>query len=200
MRLHVLLGICSCAALLAANCSADTWHDADFQPRIEVEYEVFLSSGMKTALEKYAPGFQIWKAPDFHPMLRGMYVYKSSRPDRAFLAGQALSAVIGDFNGDGLPDAALMGRTKTDEALLVVLSKGVRYEVVEIYKYPYKGGEAAGARESFLENIAPRKFKPNVEDKPLNLKHDGFIHGVFEKASSLYYYSNGKFLQYALTD
>ena len=176
------------------------WHDADFQPRIEVEYEVLLSSGMKTALEKYAPGFKTWKAPDFHPMLRGTYNYKSYRPDRAFLAYQTLSAVIGDFNGDGLPDSALMGHTATDEALLVVLSKGVRYEVIEIYKYPYKDAERTATREAYMEYVAPRKFKPHTENKPLVLKHDGFIHAGFEKGSSLYYYIDGKFLNYALSD
>jgi len=200
MQRPAFIGICFCVLLFASDCSAGTWYDADFQPRVEVEYQVLLSSGMKTALEKHVPGFELWKARDFNPMLRALYDYKSYHRDRDFLAYQTLSAVVGDFNGDGLPDAALMGHTKTDEVFLVVLSKGIGYEVVEIYKYPYKGGEKMGAREAYLEYAAPQKLKPNVEKNSLNLKHDGIIHAGFEKGSSLYYFSNGKFLEYTLSD
>ncbi|MBI5178701.1 MAG: hypothetical protein HZA04_05530 [Nitrospinae bacterium] len=127
MQRPALWGACLWVLLSVIQCSA-AWHEAGFQPRIEVEYKVFLSTGMTAALNKYDPEFKIWRAQDFHTMWRGLYDYKSFQPSRSFLAYQTPSAVIGDFNGDGIPDAALSGHTKKYQALLVVLSKGQMYE------------------------------------------------------------------------
>lgn len=212
MQTPALWGVCLSVLLSAVHCSA-AWHDAGFQPRIEVEYKVFLSTGMKAALKKYDPEFKIWRPQDFGAIWRGLYEYKSFQPSRSFLAYQTPSAVIGDFNGDGIPDAALSGHTKTYIARLVVLSKGKIYEVIVIdkssFEHPYsdmeymdfQNGKKNWQIEGSLELVKPGKIKaePAYNRPEIDLKTDAFQYGG-ESASSLYYYSNGKFLEYALSD
>lgn len=93
-------------------------------PRIE--YSVVLSSAMASALRFYNPDFMLWGQKNFTPMLVSTYKYSlQSVP----------SAVIGDFNGDGIIDAVLMGHDKTDELLIAILSKFGKeeYKVVGIW-------------------------------------------------------------------
>lgn len=184
------------------------WDDTSFQPKIEIKYEVILSTGMKVALTKYDPEFQIWKAEDFHPMVRELYTFTHSHPWRSFLAYQTLSAVIGDFNGDKIPDIALMGHNKTHRKRIVILSKNGKYHVVEFFKHllinPMTPNHKIGGGniQVYLELIAPGKINANPDFKrpEIDLKTDAFKVCFFETASSLYYYSNGKFISYALSD
>lgn len=185
------------------------WYDADFKPRVKVEYEVILSTGMEVALKIHDLEFKIWEARNFHPMLRGLYNFKSFQPWRSFLARQTPAAVIGDFNGDDIPDVVLMGRNKTHGKKIAVLSKKSSYFAIEFSeKYPLANPLAPqhviGEEniEEFLEFFPSRKIeaRPAFKRPALNLKSDAFIFGVFEKASSIYYYNNGKFVSYTISD
>lgn len=185
------------------------WYDAEFQPRVEMEYKITLSSAMGSALKVYDPEFEIWSAQNFHPMLRGLYEYKSFEPWRSFLAYQTPSAVIGDFNGDDIPDVILLGHSKTHGKRIVVLSNNTGYFVIEFTeKYPltdrftpnHKIGE--GNIEECLELIPPGKIKaePAYNRPEIDLKTDAFKFGNFEGSKAIYYYDKGKFIDYALSD
>lgn len=178
-------------------------------PEVQIEYKVALSSAMETALRNYDPEFEIWGAKAFAPLLRNIYEYKSAGHSRPFFAWQTPSAVIGDFNGDNLPDAALLGRNKTHGKRIAVMSAPAGYSVVEFTEiYPltdpmvphHKKGE--GNLEEYLELLTPRKIKaePAFGRPEIDLKTDAFQFGVFEKASGVYLYKNGKFVDYALSD
>lgn len=185
------------------------WYDAGFQPKIEIEYKIILSTGMRTALKEYDPEFKIWKMQDFNSMLRmGFYSFKPDRPGRHFLAYQTPSAVIGDFNGDNIPDIVLLGHDKIREKVIVILSKNSKYHIIELIKYPltYSALEpgykiSGGNVEAYLRLISPGKIKaaPAYDRPELDIKTDAFEFGMFERASDLYYYSDGKFIKYALS-
>ncbi|PIS47328.1 MAG: hypothetical protein COT17_03995 [Elusimicrobia bacterium CG08_land_8_20_14_0_20_51_18] len=184
------------------------WYDAGFHPRVEMEYVITLSSAMETALKWYDPEFEIWSPRDFHPMVRGLYEYKSFEPWRDFLAYQTPSAVIGDFNGDEVPDAVLMGHNKTQGKTIAIISKEGKYTLVEINSGPLKNPLAPEyARgdnniEDYMELVPPGKIKaePAYNRPELDLKTDAFKTVVFEKCGSIHIYKDGKFEDYALSD
>lgn len=81
---------------------------------VEIDYKITLSTSMAQALQIYNPDFRIWRRARFNLEAIKDYHYKTV---------QSPSAVFGDFNGDGIIDAVLMGYDKTDEMLIAVLSK-----------------------------------------------------------------------------
>ncbi len=70
---------------------------------MEISYDVVLSSAMNEALKKRHPDFKIWKQVNFDPEVVKEYRYTFR---------QAPSVVFGDFNGDNIVDAVLMGYNK----------------------------------------------------------------------------------------
>lgn len=177
-------------------------------PKIEiVEYTVILSTEMAVALKKYDPEFEIWEAWDFDHLFQEMYSYGGSS-GKYIINYQAPSAVIGDFNGDKIPDIALLGHNKTHEKRIVVLSEPAGYEVVELFNYPLsvslsptaKKGRISMGKCIELVPVGRRiKAEPAFNRPELNLKTDAFEYGG-ERGSSLFYYKNGKFIEYCLSD
>jgi len=93
---------------------------------VEVDYKITLSTSMAKVLQIYNPDFRVWTRARFNLELIKNYPYKAS---------QSPSAVFGDFNGDGIIDAVLMGYDKTDELLIAILSKSGKeeYKVVGVW-------------------------------------------------------------------
>ena len=181
-------------------CSVGWCADANF-PRVEIEYKIELSSAMKTALEKHEPDFEIWGAQDFVPEIRQWYTYQCFKPWRSFLAYQTPSIIIGDLNDDKAPDVVLLGNDKICPVIIVLLSKNKEYEVIRLTDFPLYSNEEKEELEVLLEYVPPQKIQTVYENnRLLDLKNDAFSVVAFEKCSSLYYYSNGKFVQYGLTD
>jgi hypothetical protein len=189
-----------------ANLSFAGGFGADFRPKIEIEYKVILSTGMEDALKAYDPEFEPWKALDFEPFLRNIYTYGPATGEY-FRTYQTLSAVIGDFNGDKIPDIALLGHNKTHEKKIVILSKNTIYKVVELLNYPLTDPLYPAAKKGdgnigrCLEFVPPGliKAEPAYNRPELTLKTDAFKYGG-EQGSTLYFYKDGKFIDYPYSD
>ena len=205
MNTSALLGLFLFLSLPASRSFAGGF-DVDFKPKIEVEYKVLLSTGMEAALKAYDPEFEIWKAQDFDPFLRNVYTYGPT-PGEYFRTYQTLSAVIGDFNGDKIPDVALLGHNKTHDKRIVILSKDTGYVIVELLNYPLTDPLFPTAKKGdgnigqCLELVPSGKIKAELAyNRPeLNLKTTAFKYGG-EQGSTLYYYQDGKFIDYSLSD
>lgn len=179
-------------------------------PRIDFEYKVILSTGMDLALKEYDPEFHVLEANNFHPLLRKTYPYKVFWFDRAGVIGyQTPPAVIGDFNGDANPDAVLIGRNKTHGKRIAILSSGNKYIVIEFSAGPLLNKPISpshknedGRVEGCLRLIPPGKIKaePAFNRPEIDLKTDAFTYGGFEGSQGVYYYHEGKFIDYALSD
>lgn len=189
-----------------ANLSFAGGFDTDFRPKIEIEYNLTLSTGMEAVLKAYDPEFEIWKAQDFEPFLRDVYTYGPSTGEY-FRTYQVLSAVIGDFNGDKIPDIALLGHNKTHEKRIVILSKNGSYEIIELLNYPVTDPLHPTAKKGngnigrCLEFVPPGviKAEPGYNRPELNIKTDAFKYGG-EQGSTLYLYQDGKFNDYPYSD
>lgn len=180
----------------------DSWDKATTRPAIAVEYTVTLSSAMQAALKKFDPAFVPWQAANFSRILRALYEYKSFAPWRDFLSYQTPSVVIADFNGDKMPDAAMLGHNKTHGRRLVVLSSPKGYLVRQFEEDYSLENHNPSNMENYLEYVEPKKIKaePAYERPELNLKNDAFIFGGFETWSSIYVFDGTKFVNYALSD
>ena len=183
---------------------AAEWEKGNVKPHIAMEYTVTLSSAMLAAIEKFDPDFKPWEARSFTITLRGIYEYKSFRPDKNFLSYQTPSVVIADFNGDGLPDAAMLGHNKTFVRRLVLLSSPKGYSVMKFDEdYTLSANKLANnALEEYLEYVAPKKIRanPSYERPELDLKNDAFMFGVFEKFSDIYIFKESGFVNYVVSD
>ena len=73
------------------------------EPKIKIEngvYQLSIGKDALQALKKFDPNFQIWTEDAFMPSAKKYY--KSS-------IKQTLAGVVGDFNGDKIPDVVLSG-------------------------------------------------------------------------------------------
>jgi len=82
---------------------------------------------MRQALDRYDRTFRLWNYDEFASWVRQGFPPN----DRA-----ALSAILGDFNGDHLPDLVLNGRTRQDGVIVVLLSDSAGYRAVEVSRWP----------------------------------------------------------------
>lgn len=174
------------------------------KPGIEISYKIILSTLMAKALEKYSPDFKIWQAQDFIPPIRATEIVPPN---------QFPSCLFGDFNGDGIIDAVLMGQDKTNELVIAVLSKHNAYEITEIERFPFidpkeiwtitepdKKEYGLSHSLTLLTRGKVVKTFPNPSSLEITLMTDAFVIEYFEKASRLYIYKDGRFISYPLSD
>lgn len=173
-------------------------------PRIEINYKVVLSTPMSEALAKHDPNFRIWEAGDFHPDLIRLYRFTSFENWRNFVSYQTPSAVIGDFNGDGAPDVVLTGRDNTDDKVIVILSSGAIFNVVDVEKGPLIESVLAGKGtvEKSLGLVPPRRVKPapSYNLPPFDLKTDAIEIAFLDRGARIFIYKDGKFEIYSESD
>lgn len=105
-RLAVCLALFVCSGNLFSVHSSEVsgvTFKTGVEPKVEISYDIVLSSAMSEALKKRYPDFKIWKQVNFDPEVVREYRYTDY---------QSPSGVFGDFNGDNIVDAVLMGYNK----------------------------------------------------------------------------------------
>ncbi|MFC2135669.1 hypothetical protein ACFLTH_13725 [Bacteroidota bacterium] len=152
---------------------------------------VFLPFAMQTALENFDPDFKMWTLSDYNSLLLSWYPY--SDKNLPFVA-------LGDFNGDLIQDAILHGHNKTATMIICILSAKSKYKVLTLSKNIISNWSESSHSEIYITHVGPGLINSAFEDKPLYLKTDAFAIGYFEKASTLYYYKDGGFLEYTTSD
>ena len=199
------LRVFASAAILVLALIALNSHDASAGSRPRLSYvqgrhTVELSPKMNAAIRRFDATFVPWLDEDYLPSIRKYYRYTER---------QSPFAVLGDVSGDGRIDAILDGRTSSRSVLLAVLSRGGGYRVLVIESGelidPRTQGYVASTgleygKDSCLNYFAPRRIKTSYERLPLYLRHDAFELGYCERASTVYYYRNGRFHTYTTSD
>ena len=169
-------------------------------PRIEPRPEgpaLVLPEAMERALLAAVPGFTHSLVSDYDPDLQ-KYATASE--------GSALFAAIGDFNGDGRADVAVDGHDATHGYLLVLLTEPASIRVFTIRKSPLGSIDQRTGRIDFLVLVPRGVIQADTledgeyEKVSVPLEHDAFDLAWFEKASTLYYWRKGRFVNWITSD
>lgn len=89
------------------------------------KHRLQMTPKMEQALKNAAPTFKQYLPEDYPKDLPEEYKFNSS---------QMLSAVIGDFNGDGRKDIVIVGADDKGDVTYKIISKGKGYQVSEFWK------------------------------------------------------------------
>lgn len=163
---------------------------------------LFLSRAMRHSLEENAPDFRTWWPR--HYLSSVIWNYKFSSISAPF-------AVLGDFNKDGVVDAALHGHDRKSDLVIVLLSKVEVFDVTALersaaFDMPVGPRDDTGLGEEpfglskFLTYFPPGKLSSSREKGQLVLDRDAFRVSQLGQASKVYYFSKGNFLSYSLAD
>ncbi|HJQ53984.1 MAG TPA: hypothetical protein VJ825_09080 [Gemmatimonadaceae bacterium] len=144
------------------------------------EYVVRLSPAMGQVLFDSLPGF-IPFAPTTYPAKIHNWVALSDT------AAKPLSVVIGDFDADSIPDAAMIGDSRDSLAMVMVISnkKGGAKPRLLLFFRP-QAYNPAYAHYDYLSPKKPGRLSPDFV-----LRADGVEYVVYDKTSSVYYLDNG---------
>ncbi|MHB1863768.1 MAG: hypothetical protein ACYCVL_12445 [Gemmatimonadaceae bacterium] len=155
-------------------------------------FRLELPTAMVRLLRDSAPGFQPWGMDRYDPDVRRTY----------FLSYRAVpSAVIGDFNGDGIPDVVADGRTGTEALEVCLLSQGNGYRFIVLRRGGLDATVAArGSEIRYLVFHPPGQIGPGLGTDSVLLRTDAFEEVYFEKASVLYYWNGKEFKQWQTSD
>jgi hypothetical protein len=154
------------------------------------------SPAMRRVLDSYAPGFRPWRLEDYGR--EGMEAWAGD-------PANALFAVVGDFNGDGVPDVALDGHDRTHNYRFVILSSdSATFTVRELTrKWRRSPREWNGQKKpDFFLPARPGLVRApeSLEPEPLRLETDA-IHVVYDsQASVVLYWREGCFREYFTGD
>lgn len=190
--LTVILFVSAGLSYCAEPISDDVRHQYPqlFREYVKYSYQITLPPGMLKALEKYDPAFKILKMEDFAEELRIL----TQASAMAFSERSCYSAVFGDFNGDGLLDAAVLGRTqkiKGTDLLLVILAEGNEdYKVVEAARFG-----AANHETMSIALSSPGETPTACGGEPVNLKNHGILINNGVGSSVLYWDTQHKNFQ-----
>ena len=128
------------------------------------------------------PGFRWWWPQHYASSVIQQY---------AFSSFSAPFAILGDFNKDGVVDAALHGHEKTRDLILVLLSVEKNFKVIEIEQDSSSWSPVWDIASKFLARVRPGKLTSPLETAPLVLVRAAFQVNQFGKNSSVYYFSKG---------
>lgn len=89
---------------------------------------LILPPRFEAALARYAPAFRRWQDSEFIASVKEGYPYTQH---------QAPSAVIGDFNSDGVLDAAVLGKSGSERVLLALIDTAGSVRISELERSPH---------------------------------------------------------------
>lgn len=166
-------------------------------PRIALgtdTHTVMLPGPMYRALMARAPGFRVWQPMEYDAGIGRGY---------QFTERQALSVVIGDFNGDRRADVVLEGVGDSLYLEAVLLSHADSVQLVELGAVRGTPPTEPRCSDSYLQFTPPGRYSSveiELEAEALVLETDAFSSIGFEKSSEIYYWRNGEFHRYATGD
>jgi len=186
-------------------------------PRIEIrgtEATLILPPSMARALRAFDPDFTPRKLTDYPEWVwkKRKCSPRSACEKEQVNSRQALFAVIGDFNGDGILDVIVDGDNKNYGRRLAIMSSrnGFKVTQIEVSAHISISREvAAAARElgnpneglySGMYLVTKKTLRSGHESKPLVLAADAYEVVFWEKAAVVRYYRGGTWHDYTTSD
>lgn len=159
-------------------------------------WRLVLPAEASAALRARVPSFMAWTALHYWRAIveYGFFEFNQS---------QAMFAVVGDFNGDGVSDAVVDGRAGSDALRMLLVSTEDGYTLSELARRPLTPGEATFTEAiEFLSLASPGEYSEPayLGARSVNLAADGFVVTYFEKGATLHYLRDGRWQELTLSD
>jgi hypothetical protein len=171
---------------------------------------------MKLSLQRFDPEFTTRRLSDYPPYMWRPGCTPAPDCERSLYRIQpreAPFAVIGDFSGDGVLDVVMDGDNRRSGRRVVILSAQRSFTTSEVESLPRISDEIMASRSNNgitrgwedgldvgLTRAKPGRYRSPYERERLELTTDGFVVSWFEKAAMLYYFRNGRWNTFTLSD
>jgi hypothetical protein len=169
------------------------------------DVRLVLPARFEQALAADGAGFTAFGPADVHPeIVRGTGGWSYPWNDR-----QAPWAVVGDFDGDGRRDAALLQRSSDAIRAVAVLDTPAAPTVHELQRAAFGAlGKGAGEPSEFyltLHPAGPRSVpdfggERGGRDSTVTLPNEGITVAYFGKAAATHYHAGGRFHRLTTAD
>ena len=167
--------------------------------------QVALPATFAAALTRYSPAFAVLGRHDLSKDARDYIVHDTT------LSRSPVFGVVADFDGDGRQDAVVMGRKNDTVVTLALMNRPTGVDVIAIDSVPTGPRPATGWAFHILtpQPAGTVKFEYLYEDEPkpgapqygtIELKHSGFVIAAVDVAGTLYYWRDGKFQSFQISD
>ena len=151
-------------------------------------HELVLPNAMERAIQDAVPGFEPWTLDAYDDDIQKHY---------SFTSRQAPWAVIGDFDGDGLPDLILDGHSGPKCFRLCVWGRATAPNVGTLASRVCGPVVRSGAVLMF---VAPGEQGTNFSDDTTFIYTDAYLDYIWEKAGSTWYWKGGKWNEFVSSD
>ena len=128
--------------MLCLACLCGSSARAGTEPSLAVkrgEPRLRMPMGMRSAILRAHPDFQIWRFTSFSATIRGSYMEIDDRGRSELISPlSAPFCLIVDVNGDGQQDLIVDGHNEVQRLILAVVSAEDGYRVLVVETYPFK--------------------------------------------------------------
>jgi hypothetical protein len=155
-------------------------------------FRLLLPVPMQKVLGDSAPDFVLWPWEHYDRDLRSSYVISHRT---------APSAVIGDYNGDGVQDVVMEGHDRNRMLRLCLLSRHDGFTFIVLQSLPWDSTKLDPHTEiSYLTFQGPGRIGTNYNEEEMVLRTDAFERITLDKAAVLYYWDGKAFVEFQTAD
>jgi hypothetical protein len=160
---------------------------------------------MQRTLAAAVPGFRAWKWSEFLPAIREAEpVTERSTP----------FAVIADFNDDGRVDVVIAGDDSAQARVVALMSDATSVRLVQVMDLPLERPDERRPRSGYVkyvpagiinaDTLDERTLSPPRDEEyemmPVKLERDAFELVRWQQGSSVFYWRDGRFVQWMTSD
>lgn len=149
------------------------------------EYVALVPQAVRDAVDKYDPSFMPWRYDEYDPETGRQYVFSEA---------EAMFGVIGDFNGDRIPDVVMDGYTAGSHVTLGVLSEKGSYKAVEVDRH--LNHDTGHMQRQYHLLVEPGGKARQIDNVPPDLATDAFKRCSYGKTEALICLKDGVWRSY----
>jgi hypothetical protein len=148
---------------------------------------IILSRSIQKAIRAFDSSFVPLSTPDYSEALR----HWNDTGHNGYL-----SFCTGDFDGNGLADAVLLGRSAGGMRMIAALQEKKNvFKILRVKEFPFF---EAGEEDAYLAKNPAGALNVTSENRTLSFTTDTFLLNYYRRGSMLYHWNKKEFIQYQI--